>query len=106
MHMTKECFNVYNIAFSVPINSKYKPPFDSKVMQIIEAGLVKKYFQIEMDKAAEKAKATLSRTDAEPLTLNHLQAPLYLLPMLLAVGLLVFFLELIFGNPLSKQPNV
>ncbi len=97
MHMTKECFNVYNVAFSVPINSKYKPPFDRKVMQIIEAGLVKKYFQTEMDKAASKAKATLSRADAEPLTLNHLQAPLFLLPILLAFSLIAFTLELIFA---------
>ena len=84
MHMTKGCFNIFNVAFSVPINSKYKAAFDRKLIQILEAGLPKKYFEIEMDKAAKKAKSAISKAVANPLSINHLQAPLLLLPMLLA----------------------
>ena len=98
MHMTKECFNIFNVAFSVPINSKYKAAFDKKVIQIVEAGLPRKYFEIEMDKAAKKAKSAKSKAVANPLSLNHLEAPLFLLPIMLAVTLLVFCIEYAVGK--------
>ena len=52
MHIAKECINFYNVAFSVPYNSKYKDVFDKKIGQILEAGLTGKYLEIELDKVA------------------------------------------------------
>jgi hypothetical protein len=98
MHMTKECFNIYNVAFSVPINSKYKAAFDKKIIQLVEAGLPKKYFDIEMDKAAKKARSAKSKAVANPLSINHLEAPLFLLPILLGISLLIFCIEYAVGK--------
>lgn len=98
MHMTKGCFNIFNVAFSVPINSKYKAAFDRKIIQIFEAGLPKKYYEIELDKAAKKAKSATSKAITNPLSINHLEAPLLLLPMLLAVSLITFCVEYAVGR--------
>ena len=59
----------------MPKNSKYKPPFDRKLNQILE-GLPKKYIEYEMDKAAKKAISAISKAVANPLSINHLEAPL------------------------------
>ena len=56
MHIAKECINFYNVAFSVPYNSKYKDVFDKKIGQILEAGLIGKYIENEMDKTAKKSR--------------------------------------------------
>ena len=80
MHIVKECFNRFNVAFSVPINSKYKAVFDKKNVQILEAGLIGKYIENEMDKTAKKIKSATSKAIANPLSLFHLEAPLFLLP--------------------------
>ena len=96
--MTKECFNIFNVAFSVPINSKYKAAFDKKIIQLVEAGLPKKYFDIEMDKAAKKARSAKSKAVANPLSINHLEAPLFLLPILLGISLLIFCIEYAVGK--------
>ena len=98
MHMTKECFNIFNVAFSVPINSKYKAAFDKKITKLVEAGLPKKYFDIEMDKAAKKAKSAKSKAVANPLSIDHLGAPLFLLPILLGISLLIFCIEYAVGK--------
>jgi hypothetical protein len=86
------------VAFSVPINSKYKAAFDKKIIQLVEAGLPKKYFDIEMDKAAKKAKSAKSKAVANPLSINHLEAPLFLLPILLGISLLIFCIEYAVGK--------
>ena len=98
MHVTEGCFNIFNVAFAVPKNSKYKAPFDRKINQILEAGLPKKYIEYEMDKAAKKARSAISKAVANPLSINHLEAPLLLLPILLAFSLIVFCIEYIVGR--------
>ena len=96
MHIAKECINFYNVAFSVPYNSKYKDVFNKKVGQILEAGLIGKYIENEMDKTAKKIKSAKSKAIANPLSLFHLEAPLLLLPILLGISLLVFCIEYAF----------
>ena len=98
MHIVKECFNRFNVAFSVPINSKYKAVFDKKNVQILEAGLIGKYIDIEMDKIARKIKSAKSKAINTPLSIIHLRAPLLLLPILLAISLLVFCVEYASGK--------
>ena len=98
MHVTKECFSFYNIAFSVPLNSKYKVAFERKIVKAVEAGLVKKYTEIELDKAAKKGKSAKSEADATPLSIDHMQAPFLLLPMLLGICLIIFFIEYAIGK--------
>ena len=98
MHIVKECFNRFNVAFSVPINSKYKAVFDKKNVQILEAGLTGKYIEIEMDKIARKIKSAKLKAINTPLSIIHLRAPLLLLPILLAISLLVFCIEYASGK--------
>lgn len=98
MHIVKECFNRFNVAFSVPINSKYKAVFDKKNVQILEAGLTGKYIEIEMDKIARKIKSAKSKAINTPLSIIHLRAPFLLLLILLAISLLVFCIEYVVGN--------
>ena len=98
MHIVKECFNRFNVAFSVPINSKYKAVFDKKSVQILEAGLTGKYIEIEMDKIARKIKSAKSKAINTPLSIIHLRAPFLLLLILLAISLLVFCIEYVVGN--------
>ena len=98
MHITSEYLNFFNIAFSVPIGSKYKVAFDKTIRKIVEAGLAQKYMEIEMDKIAKKAKSAISKAVANPLSINHLEAPLLLLPMLLAVSLITFCVEYAVGR--------
>ena len=97
MHIVKECFNRFNVAFSVPINSKYKAVFDKKNVQILEAGLTGN-IEIEMDKIARKIKSAKSKAINTPLSIIHLRAPLLLLPILLGISLLVFCIEYVFGK--------
>ena len=99
MHIMRECFNSFRVAFTVPINSIYKKAFDKKMIQIIEAGLTRKYFADEMDKEARKAKSALQRTVWNSLTIHHLQAPLLILPIVHAFSVLIFCVEFSIGNP-------
>ena len=98
MHIVKECFNRFNVAFSVPINSKYKAVFDKKNVQILEAGLTGRYIEIEMDKIARKIKSAKSKAINTPLSIIHLRPPLLLLLILLGVSLLVFCIECACGK--------
>ena len=98
MHIAKECINFYNVAFSVPYNSKYKDVFDKKIGQILEAGLTGKYIEIEMDKIARTIKSAKSKAINTPLSIIHLRAPLLLLPIFLAISLLVFCIEYASGK--------
>ena len=98
MHIAKECINFYNVAFSVPYNSKYKDVFDKKIGQILEAGLIGKYIENEMDKTAKKIKSATSKAIVIPLSLFHLEAPLILLPILLGISFFVFCIEYVSGK--------
>ena len=98
MHIIKECFNTYNVAFTVPLNSIYKDRFDTKMSGLIEAGLTHKYFTDEIDKEAKRARSKISQVIAKPLSVLHLQGPLFIVPILLWLSLLVFCLEYCFGK--------
>ena len=87
------CINFYNVAFSVPYNSKYKDVFDRKIGQILEAGLIGKYIEIEMDKIAKTIKSVKSKAINIPLSIIHLRPPSLLLLILLGISLLVFCIE-------------
>ena len=98
MHIAKDCINFYNVAFSVPYNSKYKDVFDRKIGQILEAGLIGKYIEIEMDKIAKTIKSVKSKAINIPLSTIHLRPPLLLLLILLGISLLVFCIECACGK--------
>ncbi len=53
MHIMKECFMSYQVAFAIPKTSIYKKRFDEVIRKLSEAGLVAKWFRDEMDKAAK-----------------------------------------------------
>ena len=65
MHIVKECFNRFSVAFYVPQNSKYKAVFDRKNVRIFEAGLTSHYIEYEMDKVAKKSKNIKSKGCSE-----------------------------------------
>ena len=98
MHIAKECINFYNVALSVPYNSKYKDVFDKKIGQMLQAGLIGKYIEIEMDKIARVSNSAKSKTINTPLSINHLSPPLLLLSILLGISLLVFCIECACGK--------
>ena len=104
MHIAKECFGYFLVAYAVPKDSFYKEALDKKISLMIEAGLPDKYYNDEMEKVAKLARAKVSEAIAKPLTLYHLQAPLYLLPILLAFGLLAFLIEFSVGE--MKKTNI
>ena len=106
MHIAKECFGSFRVAYAVPKDSPYKADFDRKISQMIEAGLPDKYYNDEMEKVASLARAKVSEAKAKPLTLHHLQAPLYLLPILLAVALVTFLVEVSMGGPCGVQKPI
>ena len=87
MHIAKECINFYNVAFSVPYNSKYKDVFNKKIGQILEAGLTGKYKEIEMDKIARMINSAKSKAINTPLSIIHLRPPLLLLVILLGMAI-------------------
>ena len=98
MHIAKECINFYNVAFSVPYNSKYKDVFNMKIGQILEAGLTRKYLEIELDKVARTINSAKSKAINTPLSIIHLRPPLLLLFILLGISLLVFCIECACGK--------
>ena len=98
MHIAKECINFYNVAFSVPYNSKYKDVFNKKIGQILEAGLTRKYLEIELDKVARTINSAKSKAINTPLSIIHLRPPLLLLLILLGISLLVFCIECACGK--------
>ena len=99
MHIAKECFGLFQVAFAVPKESLYKAAFDKKISLMIEAGLPDKYYNDEMEKVAHLAKNKISKAIAKPLTLHHLQAPLYLLPIFLGIALVSFIIEISIKGP-------
>ena len=115
MHIMKECFMSYQVAFAIPKTSIYKKRFDEVIRKLSEAGLVAKWFRDEMDKAAkviisliiplksiyiighlQVARSTRSETAASPLTLEQLQAPLYLWIFTTILSLICFSLEVVY----------
>ena len=98
MHIIKECFNTYNVAFTVPLNSIYKNRFDTKMSGLIESGLTNKYFTDEIDKEAKRARSKISQVIVKPLSVLHLQGPLFIVPILLGFSLFVFCVEFCFGK--------
>ena len=104
MHIAKECFGSFKVAYAVPKDSPYKADFDRKISLMIEAGLPDKYYNNEMEKVARLARAKVTKTIATPLSLHHLQAPLYLLPILLGVAFATFLVEVAIGNKSCTKP--
>ena len=99
MHIAKECFGSFLVAYALPKESLYKAAFNKKISLMIEAGLPDKYYSDEMEKVSHLARAKTSEAIAKPLTLHHLQAPLYLLPIFLAVAIVSFIIEISIGGP-------
>ena len=89
------------VAFTVPQNSIYKPIFDKKIIEIIEAGLTKKYFQDEMDKQARAVREKSFEAVWNPLAINNLQAPILLELMMCSACMLVFCIEVL-SKPMPK----
>ncbi len=97
----KECFISYNVGFAVPRNSIYEDRFNSVIKKLVETGHVAKWITDEMDNAARASQAKKAETSAEPLSLHHLQAPMFFLPMTHLVAMLVFIVEV--SSHLRKQ---
>ena len=103
-HIMNECFDSYRVAYPVPKNSIYKPMFDRKIKQIIEAGLTNKYFKDEMEKQAKLAAAKVSTAFWNSLQIDNLQAPLMIFPMLMGLSILTFLLEML-KQLFQKSPS-
>ena len=72
MHITKECFLPFNVAFALQKSSLFTKGFSLKMNQLVEAGLIKKWTNDEFDKVAKKV-VYEHGLDTQPLTVHHLQ---------------------------------
>ena len=65
----------------------------------VEEANIQRLLSDEMEKVSHLARAKTSEAIAKPLTLHHLQAPLYLLPIFLALAIVSFIIEISIGGP-------
>ena len=72
MHIMKECFVPFSLAFALQKDSIYTSKFNVKMNQLIEGGFINKWLNDEFDKVAKKADIGAS-TEAEPLTIDNIQ---------------------------------
>ena len=72
MHIMKECFVPFSVAFALQKDSIYTNKFNIKMNQLIEGGFINKWLNDEFDKVAKKADIGAS-TEAEPLTIDNIQ---------------------------------
>ena len=72
MHIMKECFVPFSVAFALQKDSIYTNKFNVKMNQLIEGGFINKWLNDEFDKVAKKADIGAS-TVAEPLTIDNVQ---------------------------------
>ena len=72
MHIMKECFVPFRVAFGLQKDSVYTNKFNLKINQLIEGGFINKWIGDEYDKVAKKAHIGTS-INAKPLVLDNLQ---------------------------------
>ena len=72
MHITKECFLPFNVAFALQKNSLFTKGFSLKMNQLVEGGLIKKWTNDEFNKIAKKADYE-NVLESQSLTVHHLQ---------------------------------
>ena len=72
MHIMKECFVPFRVAFGLQKYSVYTNKFNLKINQLIEGGFINKWISDEFDKVAKRAHVETS-INAKPLVLDNLQ---------------------------------
>ena len=72
MHITKECFLPFNVAFALQKNSLYTNSFNKKMNQLVEGGLIRKWTNDEFNKIAYKVDHDIA-LETQALTIHHLQ---------------------------------
>ena len=77
MHVMKECFVPFSVAFALQKDSIYTDKFNAKMNQVIEGGFIEKWINDELEKNAKKANVEAS-TVAEPFTIDNLQVKFYI----------------------------
>ena len=96
MHIMDECVLEFKIAFAITKNSIYKKEFNKKMLQLIESGLTKKYLIDEKDKIGKEAKSD-NFGDVQALKLDHMNAIVALILLLLGFCCLCFAFEILTG---------
>ena len=72
MHITKECFLPFNVAFALQKDSLFTNSFNMKLKQLVEGGFINKWTDDEFIKIAKKADYH-TYLEAQSLTVHHLQ---------------------------------
>ena len=65
MHIMKECFVPFRVAFGLQKDSLYTNTFNLKINQLIEGGFIDKWISDEFDKVAKKAQVGLPAAGAK-----------------------------------------
>ena len=74
--------------------SIYKDALDMKMAALIEAGLTKKYMEIENDKIAKLARSNMASVSVKPLTLANYAGLLPVFSLMMFLSFVVFLIEL------------
>lgn len=94
MHILNECWIHNLVGVVLPKNSSLTAAFSEAVGRLIEAGLIKKWKQDEMDRVARKFTVKRIHVNEDiPLGLEHLQGSFYIWALLNGLALVAFVSE-------------
>lgn len=94
MHIMRECFKAFQVAFVLQKDSVYKDRMMDVMMRLTEAGLVTHWFNDEMDKVGTSVRARQKKTaEVKPLIIEQLQGPFVFLCLSLAISISIFLIE-------------
>ena len=89
MYIIPECWNTYQIGLVFKANNRFKFPFDRKILQLRNAGIINKVIKDAMEKT------TVQKDVAFPssLRVTNLLGPFLLYLIMLVISILIFLVE-------------
>ena len=109
MHVAKECFNPFQVAFLLQKDSPYKQRIDEVLLRMQEAGLLNRFYNEELDKIAKKDPHSLENDihfkTIQPLTMGHMKGLFVLSSFLWMIAVGAFVYEVISGWRQKKKRN-
>ncbi|KAK7076579.1 hypothetical protein SK128_011616, partial [Halocaridina rubra] len=94
------------LAFFLAKHTPWKDRLDQGLRQLVEAGLVNKWYTDIMSTTSSALHDKKSDSKEKPLTLSNLQGPFIILLMGSTIALLVFFMEAMFRKAIGRVPFI
>ena len=100
LQVMKECVVPYRVAFGLPKGSIHNAEISATIQHLLEAGLVNKWINEELESSAERKRAALSESESkkQALSADQLQAPIAIYCVMLLLSLVSFILEITLCN--------